>query len=495
MGPPSEPKTPSQFRNPKDFKDIKGLAKDQAASPTNKALHELRAKLKEEGKTKKLDSLAPAIFDLIAQQYTSRKLDPPIDDIKLFLGGILPSGEEDDGQMDPCLRWHILVKAITTSESERAAKETREIIVTSWPMLAFVCLGEEKSAGQEESTGERKSFYESQCKNRARHKSDEGVTPFHLAAKRGNHAIIKIMISKLKEIFREPDANQRPDIPHDKTTLLQLVQAEEPDSGETALALAQKARYTPLETMKELLQVPGIANSDRSFAVALENGLDRAVEVFLEAGVPWTSDSIVTALKRLHHPVNLRKAGESLRSNVRDHECRLNIVKSLVSRATTPQAFNQAVVEDIIRNNLTQVWKEKSDKVPSDEIESWLLHMAVLHEKYEFVEIFVNAYPESLSRESVLPNLGDQTDKKDKYPLWYNNQKWDKKTERFIPKPPLCKQRDGDSATPRAKIRNLIVTKMIHELDMDRLPDILHRSQGAIYPFTISHPFLTKRSP
>ena len=95
--------------------------------------------------------------------------------------------------------------------------------------------------------------------------------------------------------------------------------------------------------------------------------------------------------------------------------------------------------------------------------------MAVLYQRHEFVERFVKDYAWSLIREEKVPNNSDE-----KYPLWYNNHKYDKKVGFSA----LEHLSDADEISERAKIRKTIVTKMIHDLDMDVLTDILHQSDG-----------------
>ncbi|KAF4452933.1 Peptidase S8/S53, subtilisin/kexin/sedolisin [Fusarium austroafricanum] len=418
----------------------------------------------------KLDSLGQSIFDELVRMYDEQKdsKGSAITRIKAFL----TSDHKDQyDSWDDCVRWRILFSAMRTDGSREVADEISNIIIDFRPMFAFMSLGQEKN---NPSTGLTTfCINRSWCKNKTAHKTDEYTIPFHFAAKKGRHNTVKRMINNIKETFKS--VGNSPDHPLSGTTLLKLVQARCLELDNIPLALAQRAFKTPLETLEELLKVPGIAEGDKSLKMAIENGWDSVVEAFLKVGIetPANDDLIREALKRLDDKVELGNVGASVCSKAEN--CRLEIVKSLVDHADSPDALSETVVEEIIKRDLTEVWEKWREKAGNDsvrEIYLWPLHMAVLYEKVEFVKIFVNDYPEALSREAAVPGPWG-TEKKDKYPLWYNNRKWDDKEgkgEWKVIAKPSAKQGN------RTTIRNLIVTKMVHELDMDKLPDILHRS-------------------
>ena len=156
--------------------------------------------------------------------------------------------------------------------------------------------------------------------------------------------------------------------------------------------------------------------------------------------------------------------------------CRLNIVKKLVKMATTPETFDLKVAESIIKKNLKDVWEEKNKNVLDEDVKGCLLHLAVIYEKIPFIQMFLDEYPQSLSQERGSLIEGSGPDNKDKFPLWYNNHKWNGRT--FDPKKCEPGPRNGQNRSLRAEIRDMIVTKMIHEIDMNLLSDILHRSLG-----------------
>ncbi|KAL1889129.1 hypothetical protein Sste5346_009075 [Sporothrix stenoceras] len=350
-------------------------------------------------------------------------------------------------------------------EGERSGDAATAIarwIVDEWPMLAFANLNSEKHAAEH--------TVQEQAQDRAR-----SGTPFHRAAETGNYEIIEVMLNNARAIYDHPPALQLDPPRPEGTTLLDLVLSEDPESnsGETALILALRASNTPLETLDKLLCVTSTKTplDDFAFLEAVNQGFDRAVETYLVHGLQLDAKAfnkyITMAFENLDIPLKNWSSGRSVRST---RFCWLNVVKSLISRAATPDMFTEKVVEDIIQKNLLSVWNVKCPGVPDDKIISLLLHMAVLYERHDFVERFVEAYPRSLKAQEKVPKDSNQNEK---YPLWYNNHKWDPDAKTFDLRPPLA---DGDRGSERAKIRIVIVTKMIHLLGIDLLPDILHQS-------------------
>lgn len=245
----------------------------------------------------------------------------------------------------------------------------------------------------------------------------------------------------------------------------------------SAMLLAVEAKTTRIETLRELLKIDKARTSYDCFDKALEEGLDEVINTLLENGqnldTKKIKGSIIKAIQLLpNEPAT-------------DRECRLGIVKTLVKNATE-DAFDLEVAEIIIQKNLTTVWTKD---LPTNKIRSCLLHMAVLHQKSEFVEIFLNECSVSLSIEMALePGRGNKGNKTDKFPLWYNNHQWISCEDKFEPITGSLERAcdPPEEESERSKIRDLIVDKMIHDLDMNRLTDFLHRSLGMYNSFLIN---------
>jgi hypothetical protein len=460
-------KSVTQTRSPKD---IRG-----SVSLPNGLLTELSRK-----QNTGLDSLGLSLFQNIQKEYSAlekrsgEKKGPSIAaDIRAFL----ESNDNGNGSvMDPCIRWIMLYHSVKAENDDKAAKMIIEVILQSWPALAFVCLGSGQSSHKD------KRFYSADCGNKVDHKSTEKEIPFILAVRDGNHGVVRIMVSELNKLS-SPVEDEEVDHPFGDASPLERFQGKKVDASDHPLSIAQKGSATALETVMELLKIQDLKIPYETVEWAVKRGCDKVLEAYLQFGIDASSLSkgILLALEQLKYDVEDDMSHSSLRSST---GCRLNIVESFIKRVTT---LRDSTVQTIINQNLTQVWKvwrDKSDKGRAARQEQkWLLHMAVLHQRVEFVSLFVEDYPDALSREAIIPGHPEQDGHTNKFPLWYNNwelQKPEKigggeNPQRYVQKPAI-----SDPKGDRAKIRNILVTKMIHVLDMDKLPDILHRCHGTL---------------
>ena len=470
----------------KDKRDIKD--KEQRSTKgvqLSEAARDLYKVLTKHKDSNDLDGLVGDLFPLMIGQYTRvKKKEVEMADIMLFLldnndkniSGAYPGAQ----YVDHCIRWCILNRALEprSAEPQDACNAIAEWIVKKWPMLVFRDPQSEKNlAGPNYSeTGTDQFSFKARCKCKHNHKIEHHSTPYHRAAKAGNYEVIKFMVNSTRLAFDNPSAQPDPPIPEEET-LCSILLSEEPESGrsETALQLALYAKRGSLETLEELLEAIGPEAPAKDFEEAVNDEFDLAVEAFLRTGLELEADVfrklITTALNNLDKKRPRRRDIRSVQtSDVRI--CRLNIIKSLVRRATTADKFTEEVAEAIIKNDLQEVWDAKNQAVPDQSVSLRLLHMAVRHERPGFVERFVEDYPKSLEAQEKVPNDSDD-DKQ--YPLWYNNRKWNPKTKKYDRRQLLV---NGEVDSPQTRIRRAIITKMIHRLDIDKLSDILHRSQG-----------------
>ncbi|KAM3562177.1 hypothetical protein MY1884_001991 [Beauveria asiatica] len=457
-----------------------GNERGQAGSPFAKELYEIVEKYGKAESSQDPYDLAQKLFSRMEDEYERIEKDGTnLDNIMDLLLDQENDKENDQENpapaqyMDFCIRWSILVMALESRKSSSvAARAIAKWIVERWPKLAFVNLSDENTG--EKAEGAVKD-YRAQC--RIKHKiNEDSCTPFHRAVKLGCHDIVKAMLAGMEGIYSKATT-----APESQGTLLDLVLAVDPEStkDENAFDLALTARKTSLETLKQLLLVTKSKTPPEkcSFEEAVKLGLDRAVEAYLDHGLSLDAETFCKYMELAFEKLgghgekmkNFTK-GLSVRSASRARTCRENVVKSLVANATTTDKFTERVAQEIIKRDLLNVWDVKDGNVPAKEITERLLHMAILYGRYAFVERFVENYPKSLNALKKVPNTS--TDEK-RYPLWYNNHWWDDKTSKFILLPDLT---DKESNSPRGKIRDVIVTKMIHLLSMNQLSDILHKS-------------------
>lgn len=300
-----------------------------------------------------------------------------------------------------------------------AANLVSEIIITKWPNLAFNCF-------KLENRGVVDELYGKKCrakKGSGFHRIEDSSVPFLVAAYQGKHEIIKMMISNLgSATANEP--------------LLDLAALKSPSSKKTAWGLAAKAENNSFDTLIELLKVPNIVTSDEPFIEAVKEGQFMAVKSFVDGKFPLKasrrSECVIDAIRRLDDPIGQ----DSQTGNPEDRACRLNIVRLLFQPPNYPKDFTDGVAELMVEKGLNDLWPKTGDLQPdlSEELESCLLHLAVLHQKPDFVQRFAEDYPDSLKLQQTVPRGATLPASKIGYPLWYNNHYWDGSVNKFLPR-------------------------------------------------------------
>lgn len=402
------------------------------------------------------------------------------------------------GFVDDCLRWSLLVKALDPNLTamgpsyKAVADQISAVCMDVFPELAFAQFFDKVSDAELYIAGGgngMSNFFRRTCPT-GHHKDFAKLTPFHLAAKHGNHLLLKTMFQNAKLYYNKqvlqseatPEQGATAtDLHTDRSMDVRLGQLEvvvkaDPAAqyGETAFFYAVHGACSPYETLQVLLAFTGTETpaNDKGFTEAVEQGLDLAVEAYLDAGMQLESKAFVSCLRRA-----LGKLGDDIvgwakgRSVCSERDCRLNIVKSFVRRADVPEKFTKEIVQQIIENDLVEVWDLKCEDVPLQRVKDSLLHLAILHQKDNFVERFVDAYPSSLTIPCKVPYNGSH---EKMYPLWYNNHTYTPDEDEVVFSP------YEEHSTVRTRIRDIVVTKMIHLLDLENLTDILHRSNGML---------------
>ncbi|KAF2678077.1 subtilisin-like protein [Lentithecium fluviatile CBS 122367] len=417
-----------------------------------------------------LEELAVLIMGISITELKEEKSTGPHDGIKLFLlGAPVESKEQKESRIDDCLRWYLLLRLVDLDRGHDSAKEARvnlsKILLEQKPYLAF----------ENPYVGGKDGVHWKQCTGSKMHKSSKEMqkTPFRVAAKCGNSAVIAAMISTGRSFY---ERNQPVDERSRRTEylgpdeqywpLFKILQQYEPGktSGETALLLAAKATSGSLETLEELLKVDGIVSveekgqkkHDETFKYAIEEGLPDVVEKFLNR--PELVADFVTS-------ENILLALEKLQSD--DCTDRSRIAEYLVAKAEGENTVNRTVVEKIITAGFTKIWAATPQNILAPGLKDCLLHLAVWHQKYEFVKQFLDD-PGSVKRKKAIIEGEDE-----RYPLWYNNhsKKLSNREESDQP----------DARKTRSKIRSKIVNKMIHEVsEIETLTDIFYSSDETV---------------
>ena len=417
----------------------------------------------------------------------------PKGDVKAIVTQLTNLVEDKDYKngIDDCIRWLLLYSAI---ENDLYGKETEaqgpsaamndsldlernvyiqitQIVVSIAPYLAFE--NPYKSAGT--------SDIKKGCSDKAHkeHKKSAKSTPFHMAAKEGNARAVEQMISqsrrfckeqltikKRRTIVSDHDAALEASRPNhqDHDLLLEILRQPDPasTSGETALHLAAIAEEGCQRTIRALLDFDTrVASSpDKTFEYALKNGLVPVVETFLgyeslrKAFV--TSPNVIQAMEQLG----------DLQLVDSDRESRVEIVHSMINFADTHEILDDTVVEKIIELKLQDIWKQK--KLGNRLDTSGLLHLAVRHQNVDFVEMFLQDYPDSVTHTVPYHTAEGAEKTTGKYALWHNN---------FVSEGSQLV--DRKESEEKRQIRNAIVVKTIKRVKkMQKLSDIFQDSGG-----------------
>ncbi|EYB28001.1 hypothetical protein FG05_12225 [Fusarium graminearum] len=440
-----------KLANPKD-------AKENVSS--SRVRSKLLERLKEPNKNDSFKRLIEEISNIIFDEL--KKEEKAIEGIKDFL--------KDEG-VDDCLRWHLLFYAVNIDELGNARNESRlarlqlsQALITERPYLSF----------ENPSVIHRaKELYQNDCCSKNLHQGYKVKhTPLHKAAESGNAEAIEVMISEGKKFYDDDRVGGRlgslramklrdcKQPSSESWTLVNMVRLTGKESGPTALNLAAEAEYGSSDTIIKLLEVSGIASGDDTFADAVEEGKLEIVEAFLSKNDTDLFRTVITEASLKSALTNLNNANhnEETPSDARDQ-----IAELLISRIQDSLRLDD-IAEDIIATGSKKVWEACPETMLSSELEQHLVHMAVKHQKLNFVQHFLEKYPTS-----VCELWGGSKHTGQHYPLWYNNH--DKDGNR-IQKP---------FGTVRQNIRNEIVTKMIHQIEeMEKLSDAFNNCEETV---------------
>ncbi|KAI1819685.1 hypothetical protein F4861DRAFT_526015 [Xylaria intraflava] len=410
-----------------------------------------------------LQTLALTI-NTIAIDHLKNEVPGAANNIKEFI-----EDKRGDNKIDDCVRWHLLLDSVDISQfaldDEPETQEVQvhvdfkvaisKIIIENWPDLAF----------QDFNVENTRRKYHQKCVLRQLHWKTKGKrVPFLFAAECGNAKAIAAMIEHGKHLQGG------------QSTLLEAIRPSK--SRKSALKLATRANYGSAETLRELLKVDDVitpSEDKNEFNYALNEGLHEVVSVFLEhdkiAEILITSTHIIQALKKVDEVMGSppRTGSQSDLEAIKA----LRMVKILISKAPSSM-FNEEVVANIIMRGLMSVWEAIPKEALTKRLEPHLLPLAIFYQKHDFVDLFINEIPSSASQMQRLKVKGLAANTSEaKFPLWYNNHSWDASEGHFVPR----KRDRKDPSSSRAKIRKMIVDKLIYDVDdMEKLPEILHES-------------------
>ncbi|KAL6697342.1 hypothetical protein J3F84DRAFT_368680 [Trichoderma pleuroticola] len=378
--------------------------------------------------------------------------------IKRFLGGI-----EEEYEIDDCIRWFILYKAVTLckpievlEKNDKATAKTKKLIdpegVALWiidaileisPYLAFDNLQRGNVNLVWRKYGKVKCKFEKQHEDFKPEDSLKTV-PLLEAAKCGSDSSASAIKLMIKHGNRLPIAGS-PETSENQP-LVEILRQKSSDrlSPKSALQLAVEAGEGGLETVKALLNYSAqIADTnDGAFKYAVKEGYFSIVDTFLEKdelrSSCVTEENIVQAIDFYGEDTS----NEQIRSN------RLHVVSTLFSHASMSGTITDEVIGKIIKHNLKSVWEKKSFS-GENLYPPKLLHLAVLHQNAEFVEMLLCEYPDSVANQSD-----------GHYPLWYNNSRSATLT-------------DSLEKETNQVIRDKIVTAMIKSKAVDKMQELL----------------------
>lgn len=389
--------------------------------------------------------------------------------------------KKEEYEIDDCVRWQILFKTVVKASSPSqpgsdalGGEEDDEknddltlskIVIGMAPYLAF------ENPIQGSALREGRSIT-GDCRYKGMHLGQKrSSTPFLEAARAGNAAVIRHMIREAKRSRGSGDSSSLP----------RVLSQRDPESNSTVLKQATRApKNGRAQTLKVLLEeAPGIfLPSDGTFEGAIDEGLVEVVNTFLlderlrEEFV--SSKNIIRALDKIPEGGTLDNESpqarilRSLLKHVKDAQGSGDAQNS--KRPRRADAFDHEVVEAIIKRNLEHVWKHEDLPNIEPETSNSLLHLAVIHQKLNFVKIFIKADPASVTRKAPPPK-SDRSKRadgtKEYYALWHNNHVWNEqeKTE---------KKRKGLQG-----IRTEIVEETIRQVSrMQTLSSIFQESGG-----------------
>ncbi len=360
-------------------KDLKPSSREKGKYQSRKAWRALEDKWNGAEQDDTLDDLTRSLMKVAVSQLgevgeSGDKVSPAREDINQFL-----EGEQKEHRIDDCVRWYSLlrvVERVNNNKELEARLAICEMILEKRPYLAFECPYDSPV----------EEHYTNSCVFPKMHQlAKDKRTPFHDAAKCGNAKIIAVMISKGREFY-----DRRQPIRGATRSLLDVVRDPDPSSAndETALELATKADDGYLETLEELLKIDKIATSqstprvlDKSFNYALNEGWPQVVNKFVEHDQRSfvTSNFIIQSIEKIDEPIKQRAKRKYKLEPTLAKSHREEIAKTLVRPAEQPDIFNIKVAKSIIERDLMDIWKAKPQNALTIDLESCLLHLAVMY--------------------------------------------------------------------------------------------------------------------
>lgn len=370
--------------------------------------------------------------------------------------------------IDDCVRWNLLLKSVNLDTGvdgeEGIQTELSKIILENRGYLAF----EYPYKG----VSEEMKVYRNSCTNLQHEGYKAQGTPFRVAAKSGNFLVIRAMISEGRKFYEkqstEPSQLRQEFLSEGAylplPSIIQEMVPWKSDDDKTALMLAMQAEKNSEMTLEKLVEVPGIdpLKEDRTFEKAIQEGQLEVVEIFLSRA------ELAEAFATHKYILKALDTWALTTTPHADQDRRLEILRCLVSKATGHETFDHKIVQRIITGDLDGIWGAMRDGVVSKGVKPRLLHLAVYHQKQNFVRMFLEQYPESVKQEEAVTEEGSEKPSEKHYPLWYNNNP-------YATAKPSGSEADG----VKKQIRNDIVNKMIHEVyEVETLTNIFFKSNG-----------------
>ncbi|KAG5791231.1 hypothetical protein H9Q69_009712 [Fusarium xylarioides] len=380
---------------------------------------------------------------------------------------------ESGGLVDDCFCWHMLMVALKGLGPDDATTTLIEILIERSPYLAF--------EHPKESDKVQKQ-YDIACKDRVNHLESraknipEDETPFHVASEGGYARIVAHMLSygrKLYDSLRQSNPtckpSLRPKFSREKSTkedyeFVEILQRQCRDKSPLTLA-GDKRRF---ETVKVLLQEDGITwvlhddnqkKPDPFVNTAIVTAQEEWVQNIVNKQTDQvTRESMTWAIENLKKPLTAIKGRPISETEL---EKRSRIFKILAAKAKS-QTIDSIIIEKLIQYGRVRDYEAISSAAIKETSGGHPLHLAVKHQKLDFVEHFIRKDLGSVLRE-VPPG-------KATYPLGY------------------LKTQVGQNSKDYTSIRDTIVSAMIRtDATMEKLSDIFSSSQVRDICFDMSH--------
>ncbi|KAL7928975.1 hypothetical protein V8C35DRAFT_325486 [Trichoderma chlorosporum] len=354
----------------------------------------------------------------------------------------LVAQDDKELQIDDCIRWWILLKAVEEMEEDAededkvnetvgAEKDTNLLIIyiitKIAPYLAFEVY---KVSGWIFHDGKLHDK-EDRCKFPHSHQTEGTKSPFQLATDYGHSKAVRHMIGH-GSTFSWNDSDESP---HD--TFVQILRQPYLASGyrgHSALRIAVDNEKYGFHVVKVLLDFdPDIAAPpDTTFDYALENSRMDILNIYLQYDL--LKEMYITR-KRILRAMDLCAAWHSKVSL----DVRVVVVFSLIKNMPSGISMGYDIIEKMIQLRFRRLWAIVRGLV-SELNTGRFLHLAVSHQSVEFVDIFLREYPDSVTYQW-----------EGKYPLWHNNN---------LP----MEQLDKEDALTRESIRDMLASAMIKKI-------------------------------